>query len=195
LARKLAKVAGVHHDGTRALHETPSGRPKGESRARSAQAIQRTPPGHRNSQSPSMQREGCSTSATWPPHIVIHTLAALTALLLGIVQLAAPKGTLNHRAIGWLWIWAMLIVAVTSLMIRDTGLYNLGGYTVIHLFTALTLVTLPLVVAYARAGNVRGHRIAALSLFFGALVVAGLFTLLPHRRLGQLLWSAPGLAG
>lgn len=134
-------------------------------------------------------------TSTWPPHIVIHTLAALAALLLGIVQLAAPKGTLNHRAIGWLWIWAMLTVAVTSLTIRETGLPNIGGFSFIHALTVLTLVTLPLIIGHARAKNIRAHRRAALSLFFGALVIAGLFTLLPGRRLGQLPWSSLGLVG
>jgi uncharacterized membrane protein len=134
-------------------------------------------------------------SSTWPPHITLHALAAATALVLGIVQLAAPKGTINHRAIGWMWVWAMLIVAVTSLMIQDTGMLNIGGYTWIHLFTVLTLVTLPILIGRARDKNVRGHRRAALFLFFGGLVLTGLFTLMPHRRLGQLLWSSLGLAG
>jgi uncharacterized membrane protein len=133
--------------------------------------------------------------SSWPPHIAIHTLAALTALVLGIVQLVAPKGTINHRAIGWLWVWAMVIVAVTSLMIRVTGLPNIGGFSIIHLLTVLTLVTLPLIVSRARQKNIAGHRRAATILFFGGLVTAGLFTLLPTRRLGQLLWSSLGLAG
>jgi uncharacterized membrane protein len=132
---------------------------------------------------------------TWPLHITIHTLAALTALVLGIVQLAAPKGTINHRVLGWVWVIAMLVVALTSLLIRDNGLPNIGGYTPIHIFTLVTLITLPIVVIRARRKNIAGHRKAVTRLFFGALVIAGIFTLLPSRRLGHLLWSSLGLIG
>src|SRR6266571_9391082 len=35
------------------------------------------------------------------PAIPLHAFAAMTAFLLGVVQLAAPKGTLPHRTLGW----------------------------------------------------------------------------------------------
>jgi uncharacterized membrane protein len=35
--------------------------------------------------------------------IQIHAFAAMSAFLLGLVQFAALKGTLPHRALGWLW--------------------------------------------------------------------------------------------
>jgi uncharacterized membrane protein len=38
-----------------------------------------------------------------------------------------------------------------------------------------------------RAGNIRRHRFALLTLFWTALVGAGLFTLLPGRLLNALL--------
>jgi uncharacterized membrane protein len=34
------------------------------------------------------------------PHIQVHAFAAIAAFALGVVQLAAPKGTLPHRALG-----------------------------------------------------------------------------------------------
>jgi uncharacterized membrane protein len=37
------------------------------------------------------------------PLIQIHAFAAMAAFGLGIVQFAAPKGTLPHRTIGWIW--------------------------------------------------------------------------------------------
>jgi uncharacterized membrane protein len=43
-------------------------------------------------------------------------------------------------------------------------------------------------------GNVVGHRRVMQSLYFGACVVAGAFTLLPDRLLGKLLWTSVGLA-
>jgi len=36
--------------------------------------------------------------------IQFHAFAAMAAFALGIVQLSAPKGTLPHRTIGWVWV-------------------------------------------------------------------------------------------
>jgi uncharacterized membrane protein len=135
------------------------------------------------------------SNPVWPAHILIHTLAAGAALLVGVLQLTGAKGTTTHRALGWTWVALMAVVAGTSVLIRDRGLPNIAGYTPIHLFTVLTLVTLPMVVLRARRGDVAGHRRAVRNLFFGALVLAGVFTLLPSRRIGHMLWSALGLMG
>jgi uncharacterized membrane protein len=37
------------------------------------------------------------------PAIPVHAFAAMTAFL-RVVQLAAPKGTLPHRTLGWIWV-------------------------------------------------------------------------------------------
>jgi uncharacterized membrane protein len=42
-------------------------------------------------------------------------------------------------------------------------------------------------------GNIAGHRQIMRSVYIGACVVAGLFTLLPGRYLGDLLWQQLGL--
>ena len=68
-----------------------------------------------------------------------------------------------------------------------------GGATIItrlssiHLFTLLTLVTLPLGVYRARTHNVKGHRGTMIGLFTGGLLIAGLFTLVSGRFLGNAL--------
>jgi hypothetical protein len=38
------------------------------------------------------------------PAIPVHAFAAMAAFVLGVVQFAAPKGTLPHRAPGWIWV-------------------------------------------------------------------------------------------
>ena len=38
-------------------------------------------------------------------------------------------------------------------------------------------------------GNITGHRKSMISLYIGACLVAGLFTLVPGRFLGDLLWK------
>jgi uncharacterized membrane protein len=49
------------------------------------------------------------------PVIQIHAFAAIAAFVIGAVQLSAPKGTIPHRLVGWLWAVSMLTVAISSL--------------------------------------------------------------------------------
>lgn len=119
-----------------------------------------------------------------PLVIYIHMTAALAALVLGTVQLARAKGTASHRVAGWIWVGLMLTVAVSSLWIP--GFLRL---TRIHVFTAITLVSLTLGIWRIRHRNVHGHAAAMRGLYIGGLVIAGLFTLAPGRLLGNLVWK------
>src|SRR5579871_459549 len=113
------------------------------------------------------------------PAIPVHALAAMAAFALGVVQFAAPKGTLPHRTVGWIWVVLMLSVAISSFWIHQIKLW--GPWSPIHLLSIFTLLTLPLGVWYAHRHNVASHRRVMIALFCGALVIAGLFTLLPGR--------------
>ena len=113
------------------------------------------------------------------PAIQVHAFAAMTAFALGVVQLAAPKGTLPHRTIGWTWVAIMTVVAVSSFWIHE--LRSWREWSAIHLLSIFTLATLPIAVMHARRHQVSRHRNAMIALFAGALVIAGLFTFLPGR--------------
>jgi uncharacterized membrane protein len=113
------------------------------------------------------------------PAIQIHAFAAMTAFALGVVQLAAPKGTLPHRTIGWTWVALMVVVSVTAFWIHEIRLW--GPWSPIHLLSIFTLVTLPLGVLYAKRHRVANHRNVMIAIFTGALVIAGLFTFVPGR--------------
>jgi uncharacterized membrane protein len=41
----------------------------------------------------------------------------------------------------------------------------------------------------ARTGRIEKHKRIVKGLYFGALIIAGLFTLLPNRLLGHWLWT------
>ena len=125
------------------------------------------------------------------PLIFFHLVTAIGTLLLGIVILSRRKGTWSHRRLGWVWVVLMGSTALTSAFIRDDRLPNLAGYTPIHGFTLFVAVMLPLAVWHIRHGNVRGHRKAMQGIFIGGCLVAGLFTVLPGRFLGSLLWGTP----
>jgi uncharacterized membrane protein len=83
----------------------------------------------------------------------------------------------------------MLAAATSSLFIRDFHLPNIGGYTPIHLLTLATFagVSTGLYLVIVKR-NISAHRRAMWKTYLGGCVVAGLFTLLPGRYLGDLLW-------
>src|SRR6266850_2090131 len=113
------------------------------------------------------------------PAIQFHAFAAMTAFGLGVVQLAAPKGTLPHRTIGWIWVALMTTIAISSFWIH--GYRLIGPFSPIHLLSIFTLVTLPFAVLAAHRHKVDRHRKAMISIFLGALVIAGAFTFVPGR--------------
>jgi uncharacterized membrane protein len=118
----------------------------------------------------------------------LHLGAALVALVLGIVNLAGAKGTPRHRAIGWIWIAAMLAVTLPSLGLREI---NPGGFSWIHGLTVITMVTMVGAIWAIKRGRVRAHKRMMLGMMSG-LTIAGIFTLLPGRFLGNLLFFGGG---
>ena len=121
------------------------------------------------------------------PAIPVHAFAAMAALALGLVQFAAPKGTLPHRTIGRIWVALMVIVAASSLWIHQIRLF--GPWSPIHLLSIFTLVMVPIAVWRARRHRVADHRRIMTMTFVGALVIAGLFTLLPGRIMHAVVFG------
>jgi uncharacterized membrane protein len=111
----------------------------------------------------------------------------MAAFVLGTVQLAAPKGTLPHRTLGWIWVALMTAVAASSLWIHQIRL--VGPWSPIHLLSIFTLAMLPLAVWRAHRHDVAAHRRIMISLFLGALLIAGLFTLLPGRIMHAVVFG------
>jgi len=121
------------------------------------------------------------------PQIPIHAFAAMAAFVLGIVQFATPKGTLPHRTVGWIWVALMATVAASSFWIHQIRL--IGPWSPIHLLSIFVLITLPLAVWRAHRHDVADHRRIMIMLFTGALVIAGLFTLLPGRIMHAVVFG------
>jgi uncharacterized membrane protein len=130
---------------------------------------------------------GLSPLLNAAPAIPLHAFAAMTAFVLGAVQLAAPKGTLPHRTLGWIWIALMAIVAGSSFWIHQIRL--VGPWSPIHLLSIFTLLMLPLGVWMAHRHRVADHRRIMILMFSGALVIAGLFTLLPGRIMHTVVFG------
>ena len=84
-----------------------------------------------------------------PLQIPLHAFAAMAAFGIGVIQLAAPKGTMPHRTLGWLWVTLMMVVAGSSFWIHQSRVWGL--WSPIHLLSIFTLV----IVAITNSG-IRG---------------------------------------
>ena len=120
------------------------------------------------------------------PEIQVHAFAAMAAFGLGAVQIAAPKGTLPHRTLGWVWVVLMLVISGSSFLIHGIRLW--GPWSPIHLLSVFAPIMVG--VLAARGHSVRTHRITMISIFAGALLLAGLFTLVPGRLMHTVLFGS-----
>lgn len=118
--------------------------------------------------------------------IQIHLGAAVLAFLLGLILLAGPKGVWPHRLLGWIWVGLMLTTALSSFFIRDI---NNGHFSLIHALSGWTTIAAPMLIWFARRKQIKRHRLNAYGLYFGGLVIAGLFTFIPGRLMWQVFFG------
>ena len=111
--------------------------------------------------------------------LIIHLGTVLPALPLGAYILISRKGGRLHRLLGRIWAGMMVVTAISSFWLRSNGSLSL-----IHIFSVITLVSVPLAVIAILRGNVERHRRAMLGTYVG-LVVAGAFAFAPGRLLGS----------
>lgn len=89
---------------------------------------------------------------------LIHTIAALVALVAGAAVLLTRKGTRRHRQLGWAYVVGMLLLNGTALLIYNlTGRF--GPFHVGAIFSFVTVVAG--IVAALGARRARGRRDAA----------------------------------
>lgn len=121
--------------------------------------------------------------------VMVHLATVVPALLLGPVILLRKKGDALHKMLGRIWATLMVITAIASAFIVAPGGGIAGtGYSPIHFFTVWTLVNIPLAIYLARTGKIRHHKGAMTGLYVG-LCIAGAFTLMPGRLIGNLVFG------
>lgn len=127
------------------------------------------------------------------PTVAIHTTFALSAVALGPFALWTRLGqTVRprwHRAAGYAWVTCLTGAALSAAFIRSERMPLWQGYGPIHLLIVVTFFYLWRGFACLAQGNTEGHRKTMQRLYIAACVVTGLFTLLPQRTLGQLVWG------
>ena len=119
-----------------------------------------------------------------PAFVLVHAAAATIALASGTIVMALTKGTVSHVWLGRSFALAMFITATTSFAITGTG-----HFSPIHLLSVITLITLPLAIISRRRGNIAAHARGMVVLYV-SLLIAGGFTLRPHRLLGHVFLSS-----
>ena len=124
---------------------------------------------------------------SFTPVILVHVLAAFSAVSIGGVMFWIKKGTTTHRLLGRIWMLLMLVAALISFAIKTSG-----HFSWIHLLSIWFLFTMSMALWSIYRRNIKAHQRWVVGSYVG-LVGAGVFTLLPFRLLGQLVWGSVGL--
>jgi uncharacterized membrane protein len=119
-----------------------------------------------------------------PWALMIHVGTVIPALFLGGPVLLMKKGTRLHKSLGRLWATLMMITAFSSFWLH--GL--IGTIGPIHIFSVVTLISIPRAVWAIRRGDIVTHQRAMTGPYIG-LVIAGLFSFLPGRLMGALAFG------
>lgn len=128
-----------------------------------------------------------------PPLVWVHLVSILLATLLTPVMLLRRKGDGRHRKLGYVWVGAMLLTALTSLFFstaapRGWGVFT-GDFSFIHILSVVVLLQVPRIVIAARAHDRARHERGVRGIVIGALLIAGFFTFPLGRMLGNWLFS------
>lgn len=115
---------------------------------------------------------------TAPAVIQVHTFAALGALVIGAMLFVLPRGRRLHQALGLTCAGLLVVTAGTALFITGA---NAPYWSWIHGFIPLVLFGLFGVGMGLRRRDFVAHRWSARGLILGALLIPGLFTLVPGR--------------
>ena len=125
--------------------------------------------------------------------IFFHAVSASVAVALGIFIFLNKKGTSKHIISGRSWAFLLAIVSISAIYIQQI---NPGQYSPIHLLIPFTLVSLIYSIWNIREFKktkkrkyLDSHKYSMISTYFGALVIAGLFTLMPGRIIHGLLFG------
>lgn len=121
-----------------------------------------------------------------PVIIQVHAVAAIGALLTGLAIYTVARGRLLHRTLGLVCASLLLVTVGTAYFIRIS---QDGAFSWIHGFIPLTLLGL-FGLAMGLAGrNWKRHRNAGRGLIFGALLIPGIFTLMPGRLMHAVMFG------
>lgn len=123
--------------------------------------------------------------------IQLHFLSARPALIVGPFPIWGRTSRRTHKWLGYTWVIAMTVLAITGLFIPSNGLAVIGHFGPIHLFSVFALWGISRGVWLARARRFADHQLAMRSTWFGAMGIAGLLNFLLGRTVNQMVFGGP----
>jgi len=125
--------------------------------------------------------------------IQLHVAAAILSIALLPLNLFRKRRDRVHKVTGYVWVTAMLITAVSSFWIN--GIRLVGPFSPIHLLSVLVIFNVIWAIVEVRRRNIARHETILKGTAFWSLGVAGLFTLLPGRMMGEVIFGDAQVAG
>ena len=108
---------------------------------------------------------------------VVHIICGVCALTVGPIALYSKARAALHRAAGYLWVFAIVLLAGTSFFIE--GLEVFGA----HLLSPCRFEAMRQIYR----GNIQLHRRIMLNLYWYGVVIAGVFNFLPGRIINRAI--------
>ena len=128
------------------------------------------------------------------PEIRLHVAFALVALIFGPVAIFRRRRDRIHRMLGYAGVAGMAGLAATGLLI-DSDFPLVGTYGPIHLLSLYALWSLAAGVLAARRREFARHAAWMKTLWFTAIGITGLLTLLPGRVMNRMIFGEASPAG
>lgn len=122
-----------------------------------------------------------------PLAVQIHVLFAVPALILGPIALFRKSRDWLHRWTGRVWVVAMAGLALSSFFIQTIRI--IAPFSPIHILSVLTIAGLAQSLYFLWRRQYLAHGRAMRSLYLQALILAGIFTFLPGRRMNVMFFA------
>lgn len=117
--------------------------------------------------------------------LYLHLATVIPAVPLGGWLLwRKQRGDRVHRVGGYIWVTLMMVTAIDSFWIQSL----MGRIGPIHIFSVITIYSLPKAIWLARNGRIKEHERTMKGVYLG-MIAAGLFTILPGRFLGSFIFG------
>ncbi len=133
------------------------------------------------------------TLLTAPLPVQLHVTGVVIAILLVPIVLWRGRRDRWHKRLGYVWVLAMLLTALSSFFI--SGLAVIGPFGPIHLISVYVLWGLLRAIQAVRRRDIATHRAWMQGIAGGGLGVAGLFAFLPGRMMNSSLFGDAGDIG
>ncbi len=127
-----------------------------------------------------------------PALIQIHAYAATLSFCLGPFALLRKRRDIWHKAAGYVWVAAMYSAAISSMFFSQTP--RIGPFSPIHILSVITFLGLTYALRAAILRNTIAHGRAMRALYAQALIIPGVFTFLPGRRMNAVFGDGQDMA-